>query len=80
MVTAIMKLKSYDKTRQGIKKQRHLFTDKGPYSQSYCFSSGHIWIWELDHKEGWELKLSDCGAGEDSWESLVLQGDQISQS
>ena len=51
-----MKLKNYDKPRQCIKKQRHLFVDKGPYSQSYCFSSSHVWIWELDHKEGWALK------------------------
>ena len=30
--------------------------DKGPYSQSYGFSSSHVWMWELDHKEGWALK------------------------
>ena len=47
---------SYDKARQWIKKQRHHFADKGPYSQSYGFSSGHVWIWELDHKEGWVPK------------------------
>ena len=39
-----------------IKKQRHHFADKGPYSQSYGFSSSHIQMWELDHKEGWALK------------------------
>ena len=38
-------------TRQHIKKQRHYFVDKGPSSQSYGFSSSHVWIWELDHKE-----------------------------
>ena len=38
---------------QHIKKQRHHFTDKGPYSQSYSFSSSHVKTWELDHKEGW---------------------------
>ena len=43
--------KSYDQPRQHIKKQRHYFTDKGPYSQNYGFSSDHVWIWELDHKE-----------------------------
>ena len=32
------------------------FKDKGPYSQSYGFSSSHVWVWELDHKEGWMLK------------------------
>ena len=39
-------------------------------SQSYVFSSSHVWMWELKHKEGWvstkELMLSNCGAGEDS--------------
>ena len=48
--------KSYDKSRQYIKKQRHYFTDKGPYSQSYGFSGSHVWMWELDHKEGWPPK------------------------
>ena len=32
------------------------FANKGPYSQSYGFSSGHVWMWELDHKESWVLK------------------------
>ena len=45
--------KNYDKPRQHIKKQRHHFADKGPYSQSYDFSSSHLWMWELNHKEGW---------------------------
>ena len=48
--------KSYDKPTQCIKKQRHYFANKGPHSQSYGFSSSHVWIWELDHKEGWMLK------------------------
>ena len=48
--------KSYDKPRQHIKKQRHHFANKGPSSQGYGFSSGHVWMWELDHKEGWALK------------------------
>ena len=48
--------KSYDKLRQHIKKQRPYFAHKGPYSQSYGFSSSHLWMWELDHKEGWMLK------------------------
>ena len=34
----------------------HYFADKGSSSQSYDFSSSHIWIWELDHKESWALK------------------------
>ena len=44
---------SYDNPRQSIKKQRHHFADKGLSSQSYGFSSSHVWMWELDHKEGW---------------------------
>ena len=48
--------KSYDKPRQHIKKQRHYFANKGPYSQSYGFSSSHVWIWELDYKESWAPK------------------------
>ena len=43
--------KSYDKCRQHIKKLRHYFASKGPSSQSCGFSSSHVWIWELDHKE-----------------------------
>ena len=48
--------KSYDKPRQHVKKQRHYFANKDPYSQSYVFSSSHVWMWELDHKEGWVPK------------------------
>ena len=48
--------KSCDKPRQHIKKQRHYFLDKCPYSQSYGFSSSHVWMGELDHKEKWALK------------------------
>ena len=48
--------KSYDKPGQCIKKQRHHFSNKGLYSQSYGFSSSHVWMWELDHREGWALK------------------------
>ena len=43
--------KSYDKPRQHIKKQRHYFANKGMCSQSYGFSSSHVWMWELDHKK-----------------------------
>ena len=39
-----------------LKKQRHHFADKGPYSQIYGFSSSHVWLWELDHKESWAPK------------------------
>ena len=42
---------SYDQTRQHIKKQRYHFVSKGPSSQGYGFSSGHVWMWELDYKK-----------------------------
>ena len=74
--------KNYDKPRQCIKKQRHHLADEGLYSQTYGFSSRHVQIWKLNHKKDSikELMPSNCGAGEDSWESLGLQGDQTSQS
>ena len=63
MLTAAIKLKdvcslekSYEQSRQPIKKQRHYFSNKGPSSQSYGFSSSHIWMWELGHKESWTPK------------------------
>ena len=46
-------LKSRDIT---LKKQRHYVADKGSSSESYGFSSSHVWIWELDYKESWALK------------------------
>ena len=63
-VTAAMKLKktlapwkkSYDQPRQHIKKQRHYFANKGLSSQCYGFSSSHVRMWELDHKESWVPK------------------------
>ena len=48
--------KSYDQPRQHIKKQRNYFANNGPHSQSYGFSSSHVWMWELDYKESWALK------------------------
>ena len=48
--------KSYDQPRQHVKNQRHYFANKGPSSQSYSFSSSHVWMWELDHIESWALK------------------------
>ena len=44
-------LKKKKKTNHG-----HHFVHKGPYSQSYSFSSSHVRMWELDHKEGWAQK------------------------
>ena len=64
MMTTDMKLnmlapwkKNYEKPRQHIKNQRHHFTNKSPYSQSYNFSSIHVWMWEANHKEGWLLRI-----------------------
>ena len=48
--------KSYGKPRQHIEKQRYHFANKGPYSQSYGFCSSHVWMWQVDHKEGWAPK------------------------
>ena len=63
MVTAAPKFKNtwpleenYDKPRQHIKKQRHNFANKGPYSQRYGISCSHVWKWELDYKERWGPK------------------------
>ena len=47
--------KSYGQPRQHIKKQRHYFANKGLSSQSYGFSSCHVWMWE-HYKESWALK------------------------
>ena len=62
METAAMKWKdtpwkkSYDQSRQHIKKQRHYFANKCLSSQGYGFPSSHVWMWELDYKESWALK------------------------
>ena len=89
MVIAAMKLKeAYSLERNlwlnlDIKKQRHYFANKGPSSQGYGFSNGHAWMWGLDcwrKLNAEELMLLNYSAGEDSWESLGLQGDPISPS
>ena len=43
-------------TRQHVKKQRYYFANKGLSSQSYGFSSGYVWMWELDYKQSWAWK------------------------
>ena len=48
--------KDYDQPRQNINKQKLYFANKGPSSSSSGFSSSHVWMWELDHKESWALK------------------------
>ena len=46
----------YDQPRPHIKKQRHYFVHKGLSSEGSGFSSGHVWMWELDYKESWAPK------------------------
>ena len=48
--------KSYDQPRWHIKRQRHYFANKSPSSQGCDFFGSHVWMWELDYKESWELK------------------------
>ena len=48
--------KSYDKQRKHIKKQRHYFANRAPYSQGCDFPSSHVGTWEVDHKKDWALK------------------------
>ena len=48
--------KSYNKTRQGIKKQKYHFVYKSLNSQIYGFYSNHVWLWVLNHEKGWESK------------------------
>ena len=90
MVTAAMKLKDVCsleeklwQPRQHIKKQRHYIADKSPHSQSYAFSSSHVWMWELDHKQGWVLKnwcFQTVMLEKTLEESLGQQGTQTGQS
>ena len=57
MVTTATKLKDPCSLEENhIQKQRHYFINKGPYNQSYGFCSLHVWMWGLDHKEGWVPK------------------------
>ena len=51
--------KSYDQSREHIKKQRHYFANKGVSSQSYGSSRSHEWMWELDYKENFPSDLKN---------------------
>ena len=68
--------KSYDQPRQHIKKQKRYFANKAPSSQNYGFSNSHVWMWYLDHKEGWVLQnwWFWTVVLEKTLESLGLQG------
>ena len=48
-----IELSGYNQPWEDIKVD---FASKGLYSESYCFFSSHVWMWQLDHKEGWEPK------------------------
>ena len=63
-----------------LKSRDITFLTKVCIVKAMVFSSSHVQMWELDHKEGWMLKNWNGGAGEDSWESLKQQGVQTSQS
>ena len=68
-------------TWTAYKKAETLFADKGLSSQSYGFSSSHVWMWELNHKEGW-LTKNWCFwtvVLEMTLESLGLQANPTSQ-
>ena len=63
MVTAAMKLrhlllgrKSMTNLDSILKARDIIFANKGPFSQSYAFSSSHVWMWELDYRESWAPK------------------------
>ena len=84
MVTVAMKLKDtrslegkFQQNLDSILKSRDIIAHKGPHSQSYGFSSSHVWMWELERSlRAEEFMLSNCGAGEDAWESPGQQGSQ----
>ena len=89
MVIAAMNLKALLLGRKdminldSILKSRGInFSNKGLSSQSYGFSTSHVWVWELDHKESWVLK--NWCFWTVVWRRLLrvlgLQGDETSQS
>ena len=51
------KLYTVSKNKTDIKYQRYYFANKDPSSQIYGFSSSHVWMWELDYKESWAMKI-----------------------
>ena len=80
-------LENDDKPRQCVEKQRHYCANQGPYSEGYGLPSGHIWLWELDHKEGrmrknWFLrvvleKISESPLDSKEIKPVNLKGDQV---
>ena len=61
---------SYDQHRQLIKKQRHYFANKGPSSQSYGFSSSHVWKWEFDYKAAAATAAKSLQSCPTLWDSM----------
>ena len=70
---------SYDQSRQHIKKQRHYFVNKVHLVKAMVFPVVMYGCesWTIKKAEHRRIMLLNCGAGEDSWESLGLQGDKI---
>ena len=66
---------SYDKPRQCVEKQRHYSANIGPYSSGCGLPSDHVWLWELNCKEGrapknwclWTVVLEKTPEVKDSW-------------
>ena len=48
IIRLLLGRKAMANTRQHIEKQQHDLANKAPFSQSYGFSSGHVWMWELE--------------------------------
>ena len=78
---------SYDKPRQCVEKQRQYSNKKGPYSQGYGLPSDHVWLWQLDSKEGeapknWVLqtvvleKTPECPLDSKKIKTVNLKGNQ----
>ena len=68
--------------RQHIKKQRHYFSNNGLCSQAMVFPVVMYACesWNIEKAERQRIEALYCGVGEDSWESLGLQGDPTSPS
>ena len=73
---------SYDQPRWHIKKQRHYFASKSLSSQGYGFPVVMYGCesWTIKKGEQWRIDALNCGVGDDSWDSLGLQGDPTSSS
>ena len=73
---------SYEKPIKQVKKQRYQFADKSFKVKAMIFPVLMYGCenWIIKKAECQRIDASNCGAGEDSWESLGLQGDQTSQS